>query len=101
MAVLGPSGCGKSTLLTIIAGLEEPDQGQMFWNSENRSRGCATHQRGFGLMFQDFALFPHLDVYENVAFGLTDERRFQRKKSNPGCKRCLRWSGCRILGSGM
>ncbi len=69
VAVLGPSGCGKSTLLTIIAGLEEPDQGALFWNSDPLE-GSATHQRGFGLMFQDFALFPHLDVQSNVAFGL-------------------------------
>jgi len=69
VAVLGPSGCGKSTLLAIIAGLESPEQGNISWNGASLS-GVATHQRGFGLMFQDFALFPHRDVYENVAFGL-------------------------------
>ena len=69
VAVLGPSGCGKSTLLAIIAGLETPDQGDTFWDGISQAR-IPPHQRNFGLMFQDFALFPHRDVYENVAFGL-------------------------------
>jgi ABC-type Fe3+/spermidine/putrescine transport system ATPase subunit len=69
VAVLGPSGCGKSTLLAVIAGLEMPDSGDVFWNGETL-RGVAPHQRGFGLMFQDYALFPHMNVNDNVAFGL-------------------------------
>jgi ABC-type Fe3+/spermidine/putrescine transport system ATPase subunit len=69
VAVLGPSGCGKSTLLAVIAGLETPDRGQVYWDSVPLA-GMPPHQRGFGLMFQDFALFPHRDVFENVAFGL-------------------------------
>lgn len=69
VAVLGPSGCGKSTLLGIIAGLEVPDQGSISWEGISLADKPA-HQRGFGLMFQDFALFPHLNVFENVAFGL-------------------------------
>ncbi len=69
VALLGPSGCGKSTLLSIIAGLEAPNQGQVFWQGANLA-GVPPHRRGFGLMFQDFALFPHMDVYANVAFGL-------------------------------
>ncbi|MEW5869635.1 MAG: ABC transporter ATP-binding protein [Chloroflexota bacterium] len=69
IAVLGPSGCGKSTLLAIIAGLEDPDQGQVLWNDAPIGN-IPPHQRGFGLMFQDFALFPHRDVFDNVAFGL-------------------------------
>ncbi len=69
VAVLGPSGCGKSTLLRCIAGLETPDTGEITW--EGRSlQGVPPHQRGFGLMFQDYALFPHMNVAENVAFGL-------------------------------
>ncbi len=69
LALLGPSGCGKSTVLAMIAGLEKPDRGEIFW--EDRSlQGIPPHQRGFGLMFQDFALFPHMNVYDNVAFGL-------------------------------
>ncbi len=69
VALLGPSGCGKSTLLGIIAGLESPDQGEVLWAGESLAATPA-HQRGFGLMFQDFALFPHRDVFGNVAFGL-------------------------------
>ncbi len=69
VAVLGPSGCGKSTLLSIISGLEKADRGDLFWNGIS-IEDIPTHKRGFGLMFQDFALFPHMDVYENVAFGL-------------------------------
>jgi len=69
VAVLGPSGCGKSTLLHLIAGLERPDRGQILWQGEDMA-DVPTHLRGFGLMFQEFALFPHLDVRGNVGFGL-------------------------------
>jgi thiamine transport system ATP-binding protein len=69
VAVLGPSGCGKSTLLAIIAGLEAPDRGAVRWDGEDLA-GTAPHRRGFGLMFQDYALFPHMNVSQNVAFGL-------------------------------
>ena len=69
VALLGPSGCGKSTLLSIIAGLEVADKGEISWNSESL-RSLPPHKRGFGLMFQDFSLFPHKNVGANVAFGL-------------------------------
>lgn len=69
VAILGPSGCGKSTLLHLIAGLEQPDRGEVRWQGEDL-RDVPTHLRGFGLMFQEFALFPHLDVGGNVGFGL-------------------------------
>ena len=69
VALLGPSGCGKSTLLSIIAGLEAPDSGGVFWDGILQ-QPIPTHQRGFGLMFQDFALFPHMKVQANVEFGL-------------------------------
>ncbi len=69
VALLGPSGCGKSTLLSIIAGLEPPDHGDILWNGASLQQ-TPPHLRGFGLMFQDFALFPHMDVYANIAFGL-------------------------------
>jgi ABC-type Fe3+/spermidine/putrescine transport system ATPase subunit len=73
LAVLGPSGSGKSTLLGIIAGLEAPDQGDLRWDGSSLL-GVPPHRRGFGLMFQDFALFPHLNVHDNVAFGLRMSR---------------------------
>jgi ABC-type Fe3+/spermidine/putrescine transport system ATPase subunit len=69
VCLLGPSGCGKTTLLRIVAGLEAADGGIVRF--EGRSlEGVSVHERGFGLMFQDFALFPHKDVAGNVAFGL-------------------------------
>ncbi len=69
VAVLGPSGCGKSTLLEMIAGLEAPDQGDIRW-AGNSILDVPPYRRKFGLMFQDFALFPHRNVLDNVAFGL-------------------------------
>jgi len=69
LALLGPSGSGKSTLLSIVAGLETPDSGEVLWNGRDVTH-TPPHQRGFGLMFQDYALFPHRNVYGNVAFGL-------------------------------
>jgi ABC-type Fe3+/spermidine/putrescine transport system ATPase subunit len=69
VCLLGPSGGGKSTLLRIIAGLENLDGGQVLWDGKDITNEPA-HLRHFGLMFQDYALFPHLDVRENVAFGL-------------------------------
>ncbi|MCJ2036958.1 ABC transporter ATP-binding protein [Methylobacterium sp. J-068] len=73
LALLGDSGCGKSTLLRAIAGLEQPETGTIRLDgivvSEGR-RGLPPEKRGVGLMFQDYALFPHLNVDENVRFGL-------------------------------
>ncbi|MCS7260434.1 MAG: ABC transporter ATP-binding protein [Anaerolineae bacterium] len=73
VCLLGPSGCGKTTLLRIIAGLEPPDRGRVLF--EGRDIGhVPPHLRNFGLMFQDYALFPHRNVFENVAFGLRMHR---------------------------
>jgi ABC-type Fe3+/spermidine/putrescine transport system ATPase subunit len=69
VALLGPSGCGKSTLLSLIAGLERPDRGDIRW-AEQSVLAVPVHARRFGLMFQDYALFPHLTVVDNIAFGL-------------------------------
>ncbi len=73
LAVLGPSGCGKSTLLRLIAGLETPDAGEAAMNGESLN-DVLPHRRGFGLMHQDLALFPHLNVRDNIAFGLRSQR---------------------------
>ena len=69
LCLLGPSGCGKTTLLRLIAGLDVPDGGQVLVNGQDVTR-MPPHLRGFGLMFQEYALFPHKDVLGNVAFGL-------------------------------
>jgi ABC-type Fe3+/spermidine/putrescine transport system ATPase subunit len=72
VALLGPSGSGKSTLLKIVAGLEPHTHGHVFFNGQDIS-GLPPEQRHFALMFQDFALFPHLNVQDNVAFGLVEQ----------------------------
>ncbi|MCS7106860.1 MAG: ABC transporter ATP-binding protein [Acidilobaceae archaeon] len=68
-AVLGPSGCGKTTLLKIIAGLVQPDEGRVLFDGVDYTN-VPTEKRGVGMVFQDLALFPHMTVYDNVAFGL-------------------------------
>ena len=73
LCLLGPSGSGKTTLLRLIAGIEEPDEGTVSLDGEPLDRVPA-QQRGFGLMFQDLALFPHMDIFGNVAFGLRMQR---------------------------
>ncbi len=75
--LLGPSGCGKSTTLRIVAGIDRQDAGEIAIDGETVSdagRHDPPERRGVGLMFQDFALFPHLSVAENVGFGLTGSR---------------------------
>ncbi len=69
VCLLGASGSGKSTLLRIIAGLESAESGRILWQSQDL-KPVPVHRRQFGLMFQDYALFPHRTVAENVAFGL-------------------------------
>lgn len=76
IALLGPSGCGKSTLLSIIAGIETPNRGDIYWHGA-RINDIPPHRRGFGLMFQEDVLFPHMNVFENVAFGLKMQNKDQ------------------------
>jgi len=78
LALLGPSGSGKSTALKLAAGLEAPDAGRVYLGGEDVT-GWPPERRGVGLVFQSYALFPHLSVYDNVAFGLV-ERRWPREK---------------------
>jgi thiamine transport system ATP-binding protein len=69
VGVLGPSGSGKSTLLRVVAGLQQPDRGRVLLDGQDLTR-VPPHRRGIGMVFQDHALFDHLDVRGNVAFGL-------------------------------
>src|SRR5712671_5154396 len=71
-ALLGPSGCGKTTLLRLLAGLEMPDQGRVLLDGGDLA-SVPPHRRPVNMMFQSYALFPHLDVERNVAFGLEQE----------------------------
>ncbi len=72
-SLLGPSGCGKTTTLRIIAGLEEPDKGIVKLDGKDVTY-VPTHKRNIGMVFQTLALFPHMNVYENIAFGLRMRR---------------------------
>src|SRR6187551_3550691 len=81
LAVLGPSGCGKTTLLRMIAGFEQPDAGCVVVSDEvvaGPGRMVPPEKRKVGMVFQDYALFPHLTVEGNVAFGLSTRSREER-----------------------
>ncbi|MFQ5597924.1 MAG: ABC transporter ATP-binding protein [Nitrospiria bacterium] len=87
LAVLGPSGSGKTTILRLIAGFEHPDDGSIFLNEQDvcRTGHCLPpEKRGIGMVFQDYALFPHLTVSENVSFGLRRLGRSERHKKVEG-----------------
>jgi ABC-type Fe3+/spermidine/putrescine transport system ATPase subunit len=89
--LLGPSGSGKSTLLRCIAGLEAPDAGTVAWDGE-RLDTLPVHRRGVGLLFQEPALFPHLSVWRNVAFGLR-YRGVRRRDERAEAESYLRIAG--------
>ncbi|MCR4391288.1 MAG: ABC transporter ATP-binding protein [Candidatus Acetothermia bacterium] len=79
VALLGPSGCGKTTVLRVIAGLERPDEGQVLLAGQDAT-AWPPEARGVGLVFQNYALFPHLSVVGNVAYGLRFKRGVDRKR---------------------
>ncbi|MFB6157170.1 MAG: ABC transporter ATP-binding protein, partial [Haloferacaceae archaeon] len=83
VTLLGPSGCGKTTTLRLVAGLERPDAGEVRLRGETVS-GPSTHvvpeERGVGVVFQEFALFPHLTAAENVGFGIHDLPEAERER---------------------
>ena len=74
LTLLGPSGCGKTTSLRMIAGFEQPDAGRIFIGEQDVT-GLMANQRNIGFVFQNYALFPHLSVFENVAYGLRVQAR--------------------------
>ncbi|ANF22751.1 ABC transporter ATP-binding protein [Thermococcus piezophilus] len=73
LTLLGPSGCGKTTTLRMIAGFEKPDKGEILFNG-NIVNELPPYERNIGIVFQDYALFPHLTVFDNIAFGLEIKR---------------------------
>ena len=81
VALLGPSGCGKTTLLRIVAGLEVPDGGSVRFHGEDASL-IGVRQRKVGFVFQHYALFGHMSVFENIAFGL----RVRPRRARPGSR---------------
>ncbi|MCR5149675.1 MAG: ABC transporter ATP-binding protein [Clostridiales bacterium] len=85
VTLLGPSGCGKTTTLRIIGGFIEPDEGEVYFG-EKRVNGVPPYKRAVNTVFQRYALFPHLNVYENVAFGLrikkTPEKEIKQTVEN-------------------
>nr|MBP7989359.1 ABC transporter ATP-binding protein [Enterocloster sp.] len=82
VSLLGPSGCGKTTTLRVVAGFIEPGEGTFTLDGEDMTK-VPVHKRNFGIVFQSYALFPHLTVYDNVAFGLRtrkmDKAQIDRK----------------------
>jgi len=78
VSLLGPSGCGKTTLLNIVLGLTEQTDGQLFYNGQDISKQ-SMQERGFNIVFQDFALFPHLNAYDNIVYGLKNIKQQMSK----------------------
>tara|TARA_B100000965_G_scaffold341827_1_gene310772 strand:- start:743 stop:1804 length:1062 start_codon:yes stop_codon:yes gene_type:complete len=81
LGLLGPSGCGKTTLLRLIAGFEYPKRGKIILNDKeisNSKRVVPPENRGIGMVFQDYALFPHLTAFENAIFGLKNRKETER-----------------------
>ncbi|MGN6304221.1 MAG: ABC transporter ATP-binding protein [Mesorhizobium sp.] len=88
VSLLGPSGCGKTTILRMIAGLEEPSSGDIFIKGR-RVTDVAVHKRNIGFVFQNYALFPHKTIFDNVAFGLryrNVSREVVREKVRKACE---------------
>ncbi len=86
--LLGPSGCGKTTLLRHIAGFYQPDEGRVLFDEDDVTH-IPPHRRNTGMMFQSYALWPHMTVAKNVAFGL-EERRMPRSEIEPRVREALR-----------
>ena len=84
MVLVGPSGCGKTTALRMVAGLEEITGG-VLTIGDRVVNHVPSRDRDIAMVFQSYALYPHLTVYENIAFGLQDRRRCRRRRSSGAC----------------
>ncbi len=89
MTLLGSSGCGKTTTLRLIAGFLEPNSGKVLLKGEDIT-GVPPYKRPVNTVFQKYALFPHLNVFENVAFGLRFRKSWTRTPSAAKCAICWR-----------
>src|SRR6185503_2552699 len=78
LSLLGPSGCGKTTTLNVIAGFAEPDAGRVFIDGSDVT-ATPPYRRGLGVVFQSYALFPHMTVGDNIAFGLRERGMGRRE----------------------
>ncbi|MFK5926617.1 MAG: ABC transporter ATP-binding protein [Desulfuromusa sp.] len=96
LCLLGPSGSGKTTLLRILSGLEPPDEGEVFFAGKEMAN-VAPHRRNFGMMFQDYALFPHKNITENICFGL-DMQKWPQKKQLQRATEMLALVGLQSFG---
>lgn len=79
VSILGPSGCGKTTLLNLILGITDVDSGEIMFNGENITH-VPMEKRGFNIVFQDYALFPNLNVYQNITYGLRNKPNISTKE---------------------
>lgn len=79
VSILGPSGCGKTTLLNLILGIVDADGGKIIFNGENLT-DVPMEKRGFNIVFQDYALFPNLNVYQNITYGLRNKPEISSKE---------------------
>ena len=94
-ALLGPSGCGKTTLLRMLAGFEAPSDGLFLLDGEDIA-DMPPHRRPINMMFQSYALFPHLTVAGNIAFGLRQEHASRAEIADRAWRRC--WRSTRLQG---
>ena len=90
LSLLGPSGCGKTTSLRLVAGFEQPTRGQIFLNAQPVG-GVPPYRRNVNTVFQHYALFPHMNVVDNVAFGLRMKRSLRRARSPSASIGCWLW----------
>ena len=98
-SLLGPSGCGKTTTLRMIAGFEVPDGGRIVLEGKDVT-SMLPSRRPVNMVFQQYALFPHMSIYDNIAFGLK-VKRVPRSEHRGACSRCWTSSSSRVSSTGV